>query len=110
MGGIVCSKTIDHSSQVIRGKVTKDCYEENRDFSWLRKECFGTTICVNKKFGVVGNGPHGGRCKKWAMRTLSKKHIVEVEGMDVLVMNELHFLQECLEDTTKESNFLLKVR
>ena len=43
------------------------------------------------------------------MKRLDKKRIIACPGMDVLVMGELHFMEEISDDHSKKSEFLMKL-
>jgi len=87
--------------KVKKGTLDKECFEEHRA---LGKGGFGTVLAVTKKFGDKQEQEifH-------AMKRLDKKRIVECNGMDVLVMSELHFMIEISDDHSKMSDFLMKL-
>eukprot|EP00520_Triparma_pacifica_P006798 CAMPEP_0118658852 /NCGR_PEP_ID=MMETSP0785-20121206/14790_1 /TAXON_ID=91992 /ORGANISM="Bolidomonas pacifica, Strain CCMP 1866" /LENGTH=458 /DNA_ID=CAMNT_0006551899 /DNA_START=200 /DNA_END=1573 /DNA_ORIENTATION=+ len=92
---------VDMTEQVKRGTLDKTCFEEHRA---LGQGGFGTVFAVTKKFG-----PANEREEFHAMKRLDKKRIIACPGMDILVMGELHFMEEISDDHSKKSEFLMKL-
>lgn len=80
---------VDKTRQVKRGILDKTCFTEHRA---LGQGGFGTVLAVTKNFGQKEE-----RKEFHAMKRLDKGRILECEGMDVLVMGELHFMEEISE-------------
>ena len=84
---------VDKLRQVQRGILDKTCFTEHRA---LGQGGFGTVLAVTKNFGTKAD-----RDEFHAMKRLDKDRICTCDGMDVLVMGELHFMEEISEVRNK---------